>query len=58
MYKKGNKYIVDNNRPVIILNNFSKIFEKALNVIIISFIGKQNILNEIQNGFRKRNSTI
>ena len=54
-YKKGKKYITENYRPVRILPNLSKIFEKHIFKQMSHFF--ENILSKYQCGFRKGFST-
>ena len=54
-YKKGKKYIKENYRPVSILPNLSKIFEKHIFKQMSHFF--ENILSKYQCGFRKGFST-
>ena len=54
IYKKGDKNDVSNYRPISILNNFSKIFEKAILDQIYNFTNTQ--LCPYQFGFRKNSS--
>lgn len=58
IFKKGDKSSVNNYRPIAILNNISKIFEKIIANRILTFFDRENILNNNQNGFRKGRSTI
>lgn len=57
LYKSGDKYNVVNYRPISLITNFAKIFEKILKTRITSFINKNNILSERQCGFREKMST-
>ena len=54
-FKKGEKTLVDNYRPISILNGSSKIFEKAFANRFLKFLKKIGILTENQHGFRKIN---
>jgi len=51
IYKKGDLNKATNYRPIFLLSQFNKIFEKLLH-------SKFNLLNECQSGFRKKSSTI
>ena len=55
LYKKGKKDVNDNYRPVSILPNLSKIFEKCMFKQITQFFDK--IFSKYQCGFRKGFST-
>ncbi|XP_072933417.1 uncharacterized protein [Epargyreus clarus] len=57
IYKKGDKSLLNNYRPIALIPVLSKIFEKAIYVRIANFIEKHNILTPDQNGFRKNKST-
>lgn len=59
LYKnKGEKNELKNYRPISLLNNMSKIFEKAIHIQVVDYLENQNILTKNQNGFRKGKSTI
>ena len=58
IYKKGDKAQIKNYRPIALLNNLSKIFERVLNERIISFLESKNLLSDSQNGFRRKKSTV
>ena len=57
IHKKGSKLKVDNYRPISLLSNLSKIFEKIMYTRIYSFLCKYNCLSELQFGFRSKHST-
>ncbi len=57
IYKKGDKELYSNYRPVSILPCFSKILERLIFNRVSSFIDKHNILNNKQFGFRPGYST-
>ena len=57
IFKKGNKLITSNWRPISILSPFSKIFEKHINIQLTNFLTKHNILHSSQFGFRTNSST-
>ena len=57
LYKSGNKLETKNYRPISLLSNLSKLFEKALKKRINSFLNKFNILSKRQYGFREKTST-
>lgn len=57
IYKKGKRDEMENYRPIALLNNFSKIFERVIFERIISFLENERILSSSQNGFRKGRST-
>ena len=53
IYKKDNKELLENYRPVSTLAIFGNIFEKIIYSRLYSFINSQNILDENQYGFCK-----
>ena len=57
VHKKDSKLKVENYRPVSLLSNVSKIFEKILHEQIYSFLETHNILFKNQFGFRKNHNT-
>jgi len=57
VFKKGSKQYVSNYRPIFILPNFSKIFEKAILNGLHNCILVNNILSQHQYGFRSKFST-
>ena len=57
VFKSGSSTIVSNYRPISVLNIFSKIYEKVLAARLNKFLSKNNILYDLQFGFRKSHST-
>ena len=57
IYKKGNKKLFSNYRPISILPVFSKFFEKIVYQQLDDFINLNNIININQFGFRSKKST-
>lgn len=57
IYKKGDVKDPSNYRPIAILHNLSKVFEKVILDRMFSFINKFDILANCQFGFRPRYST-
>ena len=57
IYKKGDKTLLSNYRPVSVLPAFSKILERLMYNRIVDFLERFQILNENQYGFRKNRST-
>ena len=57
LYKQLEKNIVDNYRPISLLNCFSKIFERLIHKQLINFLQKHALLYQYQYGFRKSHST-
>jgi Reverse transcriptase (RNA-dependent DNA polymerase) len=57
LHKKGSKTDLNNYRPVNLLSVFSKIFEKAFLIRLLSFLKEFKILADFQHGFQKSKST-
>ena len=57
IYKKNDRKICSNYRPISCLPFISKIFEKCFANRIVSFFTKFSILSDSQFGFRKKKST-
>ena len=58
VYKKGDKQIVSNYRPISLLPIFSKIFEKIIFDAIFNYMNTNNFLNSNQSGFRPGDSCV
>ena len=57
IFKKNEKSIPDNYRPISLLSIINKIMEKVMNKQLQSFLHKNKILYAYQFGFRKKYST-
>lgn len=57
IYKKGDKSLPQNYRPIAILSNISKIFEKIIHNRLMHYVERFELLSTHQNGFRKAKST-
>ena len=57
MFKKENRELMDNYRPVSLLSAFSKIFERAAYNQIYNYFTSNNLFYENQYGFRQQHST-
>ena len=57
IFKSGDKSLAENYRPISLLPQISKIFDKLIKSRISNFLNKFNILNDNQYGFRKNLST-
>ena len=56
IYKDGNKFEVENYRPISLLTSFSKIYEKLMHKRLVEFFEQNSILDENQYGFRSGRS--
>jgi len=57
LYKNGDKYSIQNYRPISVLSAFSKILEKLMYNRLLTFLKKHGILTEILHGFIENKST-
>ena len=57
IHKKGSKLECNNYRPISILSNLDKMLEKLMHKRIYSFLETNNIIYNLQFGFRKNYST-
>jgi hypothetical protein len=57
IFKKGQRTVLDNYRPISILPAVSKLMERILCDQMYEYLKKQNILSEHQFGFRQFHST-
>lgn len=57
IHKAKEKYLSTNYRPISLISNIAKIFEKLLHVRITNFFNKHNLFSNKQFGFRKGLST-
>ena len=57
VFKKGNKRLIANHRPISVLSNISKIFESILCKRINTYFENTGLLNVDQYGFRKQKNT-
>ena len=57
IYKKGDKTKCPNYRPISLLSNVSKIFERVMSNRLENYLNSNSILYEHQYGFRKKYST-
>ena len=55
---KGSNQDVNNYRPISLLSNIEKIFEKLVYSRLLSFLDLHDILSSRQFGFRKKHSTM
>ena len=57
IHKKGSRLSVDNYRPISLLSNINKIFEKIMYKRLYRFLSDQSSFFELQFGFREKHST-
>ena len=57
IHKKGGKLEYNNYRPISLLSNISKIYEKMMHICLTSFLNKNKVLSIFQFGFRNKHST-
>lgn len=58
LHKKGSLHVPDNYRGISLLNVCSKLYSYIINKRLSKFVEENDILGEIQAGFRKDHSTI
>ena len=56
-YKKGDRTRCENYRPISLLSNISKIFERIMYFRLEDFLKSSDVLYKFQFGFRKQYST-
>ena len=57
IYKKGDKHVLSNYRPISLLTSFSKIFEQVIYNRLYDHVTHYKILSKEQYGFRNNYST-
>ena len=57
VFKKGERHFCENYRPISLLSNLSKIFERAMHTRLYNFLEEFNAFYDLQYGFRKNRST-
>ena len=57
VFKKGSKLSVNNYRPISLLSNVNKLFEKIMHSRIYKFLDKHKCFYNLQFGFREKHST-
>lgn len=58
LFKKGNKKLISNYRPITVLPTVSKIFEKVIYLQLNNYFESNNLITNKQFGFRQRTSTV
>ena len=57
VFKKGSRFDIDNYRPISVLSNLSKLFEKPMYYRLYSYLEEFKILFPLEFGFREKCST-
>ena len=57
IYKKGDSLLAENYRPISLLSNLSKIFEKVMLIQLKQYLEEHNLLYKSQYSFRENHST-
>ena len=57
IYKKGDRNKCKNYRPISLLSNLSKLFERAMHTRLYNFLSSNKSLYDLQFGFRQKYST-
>ena len=57
IYKKGDRFKCENYRPISLLSNVSKIFERIFHDQLSKFLKDNDLVYKLQFGFRKKYST-
>ena len=57
IHKKGSRILLSNYRPISLLSNLNKIFEKIIFNPLYCFLEKYDCIYELQYGFRAKHST-
>ena len=58
VFKKGSKSDKTNYRPISLLSNMSKVFEKIVYKRLYEYLTENNLLTEQNSGFKKNDSTV
>ena len=58
IYKAKDPMFFNNYRPISLFSSFSKIFEHLMYNRLLTFLNKQDFLNQYQFGFRNKHSTL
>lgn len=57
LFKNGNAGEINNYRPITLINNIAKIFEKCFKKRIVGFLENHGLLSHCQFGFREKKNT-
>ena len=58
LFKKENRHLVSNYRPVSLLSNLSKVMEKVVYKKLYKYLGDNNLLTDKNSGFKHSDSTV
>jgi len=57
IFKKGEKNLINNYRPISMISNIAKIFEKIIKNRLVTYLETNNIIHQSQYGFQKGKGT-
>lgn len=57
LFENGDRQIITKYRPISLITNFAKVFEKLLKTRILSYLNKHGVLSDNQFGVREKLST-
>ena len=57
VYKKGDKSITENYRPISVINNIAKLLEMCMKSRLVKLLNDNELLSNSQFGFRENMST-
>lgn len=57
VHKSGDKFLMENYRPISLVSNFNKILEKIIKIRITKYCKKHELISDIQYGFQEGKST-
>ena len=57
VFKKGERDLRENYRPISLLSNLSKLFERAMHSRVYNFLENSGLFFDLQFGFRSKHST-
>ena len=57
IYKQGDKHLTTNYRPISLISNLAKVFEKIIHNRLINFLNDNNVISKNQYGFLKNIGT-
>ena len=58
IFKKGDRYLPSNYRPIALLSTVGKLFERLIHKHVHNFVVEHNLLYKLQSGFLPNNSTV